>query len=517
MASFLVMQSITRRRFISASSVLATACAADLSFLAPLSRAAASDTTIKPDEVIFGPETDRLLRLIRTTSREQCVPAFAREVKAGLSYQQFLTVLFLAAVENGDPHQVAQVYGAHRISSDARIEERLLPLFWVLNRVKQESEAGAAPNPALKPFHGKLPGADQAGSLFRDALLRSDAAEAERAALALARDHGARHVMARLWEFAPRNIGGNLGHPAIALANSQRALEAMGWQHSEVALRYVTRYIAGYKGDKTYSPNLERVKQTLSHLPGNWTSAESSRAATIELYKLLRAGNADESCDLICSQLRSNKAKAGAAWDAISLAAADSVFRHRIGGGMLGAQIHAVTTTNALRYGFNLVDHPQTKLVNLLQGAGVICDFYVRHVSKEGNLREMSLLDLKQSPRKTTGTMRDVFEMLPFKGKDYFKEIADERAASDEACRMAFDLLSNAGNHAAFMQTARSFLCVKASLDPHDIKYPAAVFEDAASVSAEWRPYLLASSVHALHGTKSSDTAVLVQVRDALN
>jgi hypothetical protein len=144
MASLRLMQSINRRRFISTSSVVASACAADLSFLAALGHSAASDTRIKPDEVIFGPETDRLLRLLRTTTREECVPAFAREVKAGLSYRQFLTVLFLAAVENGDPHQVAQVYGAHRISMDARVEERLLPLFWVLNRVKQESEVGAA-------------------------------------------------------------------------------------------------------------------------------------------------------------------------------------------------------------------------------------------------------------------------------------------------------------------------------------------------------------------------------------
>ena len=66
------------------------------------------------------------------------------------------------------------------------------------------------------------------------------------------------------------------------------------------------------------------------------------------------------------------------------------------------------------------------------------------------------------------------------------------------------------------MQTAWSLLCVKASLDPHDIKFPAAVFEDAYAVSAEWRPYMLASSVHALHGPRSDDTAVLVQVRDAL-
>lgn len=510
------MQSINRRRFIT-SSVVTAACAADLSFLAPLSRAAAGDTRINPDDMTFGPETDRLLQLLRTTSREQCVPAFAREVKAGLSYRQFLTVLFLAAVENGDPHQVAQVYGAHRISSDARVEERLLPLFWVLNRIKQESEVGTTAKPALQPFKGNLPRADRAADLFREAMLKSDPVEAERAALALARDHGARYVMHRLWEFAPRNLGGNLGHPAIALANSLRALEVMGWQYSEVALRYVTRYIGGYEGDKTYAPNLERLKQTLSRLPVDWTSPEEDKAATVELYKVLRGGNADESCALICSQLLSKRVKAGSVWAAISLTAADTVFRHKIGGGMLGAQIHAVTTTNALRYGFNLVDDPRIKLVNLLQAAGVTCDFYIRHVSKEGNLRAMNLLDLKSSPGKTTGTMRDVFELLPFKARDYLKENSEERAASDQACRMAFDLLGNANNQAAFMRTARSFLCVKASLDPHDIKYPAAAFEDAHLVSAEWRPYLLAASVHSLHGTKSSDTAVLVQVRDALN
>ena len=509
------MYRINRRRFLNVSA--ATACAADLSFLAPLGHAAASDTSIKPGDVVFGSETDRLLRLIRTTLREQCVPAFAREVKAGLSYRQFLTVLFLAAVENGDPHQVAQVYGAHRISADARVEERLLPLFWILNRIKQEYEVGMAAKPSLKPFQGSLPTAAVAPDIFRAAMLKSDSVEAERAALALARDRGARHVMHWLWEFAPRNVGDNLGHPAIALANSLRALEVMGWQHSEVALRYVTRYIAGYKGDKTYAPNLDQVRQTLPRLPVDWASAAAEKVATVELYNLLRTGKANESSALICSQLLSKRVKAGAVWDAISLAAADSIFRHKIGGGMLGGQVHAVTTTNALRYGFDLVDDPQMKLLNLLQAAGVVSDFYVRHVGKGGDLRDISLLDLKAAPGKKAGTFQDVFELLPFKARDHFEPKPGERAASDRACLMAFELLSDQANHAAFMQTARSFLCVKASLDPHDIKFPAAVFEDAAAVSAEWRPYLLASSVHSLHGTKSADTPALVQVRDALN
>ena len=509
---------ISRRGFLRASSAIASAWTVDLSFLVPLSHAAASDTRIDPNEVVFGPETDRLLRLIRTTSRDECIPAFAHEVKAGLSYRQFLSVLFLAAVENGDPHQVAQVYGAHRISSDARVEERLLPLFWVLNRTKQESEFGATVKPALRSFTGELPGADRAANIFYEAMLKSDSAEAERAAVALARERGAQHVLERLWEFAGRNLGGNLGHPAIALANSIRALDAMGWQHSEVALRYVARYIAGYKGDTTYAPNLERVDRALSGLPVDWGGARRNRGATLDLYKLLRAGNAGECCDWICSQLLSRKAKAGSVWDAISLAAADAVVRHKAGGAMLGGQIHAVTTTNALRYGFNLVDDVRSKLLNLLQAAGVICDFYVTHAGNKGNLRDMNLLDLKNTREKRQGTIRDVFELLPFKAKEYFNENADERAATDDACAMAFNLLSRrSGDHTTFMQTARSFLCVKASLDPHDIKYPAAAFEDALLASPEWRPYLLAASVHALHGPRSNDTAVLVQVKEALS
>jgi hypothetical protein len=509
------VQTFNRRRFIGSASFMATAYAADLSFLAQLGHAAASNTTINPDEVLFGPETGRLLRLLRNTSREECIPAFTREVKSGLSYQQFLTVLFLAAVENGDPHQIAQVYGAHRISSDARVEERLLPLFWVLNRIKRETETGGAMKPALKPFRGQLPNPTQAAGSFRDAMLRSDRDEAERAALAMARDGGARRVLLQLWEFAPRNVAGNLGHPAIALANSVRALDAMGWQHAEVALRYVTTYIASYQGDNSYVPNLERTKQTLSRLPPGWAGAAGDEVATLEVFKLLRTGDATKSCDLICSQLLSQKVSAGAIWDAISLAAADAVARHRTGGNMLGAQIHAVTTTNALRFGFNLTDDPEVKLINLLQASGVLCDFYVAHVNKQGDLREVSLLDLRDFTGKP-GTVADLFDSLPVKSREYSQKTSEERAPSDQACQRAFDLLRSADNQASFMKTARSFLCVKASLDPHDIKYPAAVFEDVGLVNAAWRPYVLASSVHALHGGKSSNTEVLVQVRDAL-
>ena len=46
--------------------------------------------------------------------------------------------------------------------------------------------------------------------------------------------------------------------------------------------------------------------------------------------------------------------KAGAVWDAISLAAVDTIFRFKTGGEVIGGvQVHAVTTTNAMRYELN--------------------------------------------------------------------------------------------------------------------------------------------------------------------
>ncbi len=48
------------------------------------------------------------------------------------------------------------------------------------------------------------------------------------------------------------------------------------------------------------------------------------------------------------------KSKAGAIWDAVHLVAADLLFRYKTGGSMIGGYlIHAVTSTNALRFGFD--------------------------------------------------------------------------------------------------------------------------------------------------------------------
>ena len=109
----------------------------------------------------------------------------------------------------------------------------------------------------------------------------------------------------------------------------------------------------------------------------------------------------------------------------------------------------------------------------------------------------MNLLDLSIDNNKRAINVADIFSMLPYKANEYDEKEPKERQASDEASRLSFAFLSESKQVKTFQQTARTFLCVKASRDPHDFKYPVAAFEDAARVHTEWRSYLLAASVHA--------------------
>jgi hypothetical protein len=66
------------------------------------------------------------------------------------------------------------------------------------------------------------------------------------------------------------------------------------------------------------------------------------------------------------------------------------------------------------------------------------------------------------------------------------------------------------------VQTAHGWLCRKASNDHHEYKFLAAILEDVGWVSPQWRPHLLAASVHYFHGDRSPDNSVIQQVREAL-
>jgi hypothetical protein len=67
-----------------------------------------------------------------------------------------------------------------------------------------------------------------------------------------------------------------------------------------------------------------------------------------------------------------------------------------------------------------------------------------------------------------------------------------------------------------FEQAARSWMCRKATSDPHEYKFLAAMLEEGHWVSRPWQPHMLAASVHFLHGEQSVDHPVVVQASEAL-
>jgi hypothetical protein len=510
------MNSSSRRTFLARTPLaVAGSLTALQASLAQLGQAVAGEAGTTAGPIRKESSVASLVDLIRKTPRDQCIAAFVRELQAGLSYHDFLSALFLAAFEHGDPHQVAQVYAAHRVASEVRPADRLLPLFWMLDRIALGFEQQ---KPKLyQPLEGDLPAVNRSASVLEEAMTRQDPAQAERAIVAIAQAFGPRHAMSRLWRHGIRRVAGTLGHHPIMIANAFRTLDALNWEFADPVLRYLAASFSQHESDRAYEPNRIRVSKYSARLPGDWTAYEPNDAATLELYGQLRRGDSDGASDSACSMLAAGRVKAGAVWDAIRLTASDLIFRYKTGGLPIGSVlIHTVTSTNALHFAFGSTQDDDVRLLAMLQGIGALGDVFVAPAAKDNQLRDMNMLDLASTPTPAAARLEEIFARLPFKADGYTQKSSDERLASDEACSLAFSLLSDSSNHRQFMQTARALLCAKASSDPHDVKYPIAIFEDVRSASAKWQPYVLASSVHALHGSASDDSRALLAARAAL-
>jgi hypothetical protein len=57
---------------------------------------------------------------------------------------------------------------------------------------------------------------------------------------------------------------------------------------------------------------------------------------------------------------------------------------------------------------------------------------------------------------------------------------------------------------------------VKSTGDPHDVKFPVAIFEDLDLVSPGWRPHLMAAAAYSFWGSERPELPFVQQVRDAV-
>jgi hypothetical protein len=266
------------------------------------------------------------------------------------------------------------------------------------------------------------------------------------------------------------------------------------------------------------------VDRIAGKLPAGWAAGRADRGRTLELVALLRAGQSEPACQWAAEQLGGGSG-AQPVWDGVRVAAAELLMLHPAATGMAGRPLHVNTAVNALRFAYATCTVARTRLLILLQAVAWVADFIRTHLGEKA-LTDTKLVDLAgaRPPASAREAIDEVFAGLPprtyqfdSRTKTGAGHVLADRAARNDIGRKVFALVTrDPGAAAAYAQAARGWLSAKATVEAHEYKLPAALFEDCEWVSAEWRPRLLAAAAHWLHGKQSPDSEVLRQAREAV-
>jgi hypothetical protein len=478
----------TRRRFLQGvANTGAVLGLGEFVTLASFGPANADEATVTPELVRFSPEIEPVVRLIERTPHDQCVAAMVEQLRKGLPYRHFLAALYLASIRaarwhtdgiHGWDHTAYVVHSSHQLSLDLPAGEQLIPAFYALSTFGQKTYPDMQ-NRGTRELTGKVPPADKALDELHTALKEWNCDRAERAIVSLARSKGSAEVLEPLWYYAGRDWG-FIGHMAILVANSCRLLQTIGWQHAEHVLRYVVQGLAGWGPQhdhhsdvEPYWANLQRIEKVSGRLPGNWTEDQSNAGLTGDLLTLLREGKGDEACDLALRHLIDGTARASAVWDAVHLAAGELVLSsktHAAHRPINSSALHSNTATNALHYAFRTSSKEDTRLLLILQAVAWM-DLFRKGIIKGKHLVAPTDITALTSPEPRDEPDAAIDEIL-----------ATRTAQPLEAARLAFGFTQR-HRPELLLSAARRLIPVKSTGDPHDVKFPVAIFEDLDLVS----------------------------------
>jgi hypothetical protein len=506
--------SATRRDFFKSAGASALGLGT-LDFLSQLPAVSAAEAKLDPKVVRLAPDIEPLVRLLEETPRERLLEEVAAQIRRGTTYREVLAALLLAGVRNVEPrpsvgfkfHAVLVVNSAHLASLSSPDAERWLPIFWALDNFKDAQAKN------LKECNGwrmppvdetAVPPARKARQAFINALESWDAPAADVAIAGLVRTAGADDVLELFWRFAPRDFRA-IGHKIIFAANAKRTLDSIGWRHAEPVLRSLAYALMSYDGDnpaKRDDPadrpgrrNLELAKD----FPASWQEGKLDDAATADLLATLRQGSEDDSCRKAVELLKKGIA-VQSIWDGLFAGSAELLMRKA---GIV--PLHALTTTNAIRYAYERSGDDATRRWLLLQNAAFVPMFRKAMEQRE---KQTKLPDLPI----------EKFEALAPKSEgaaaigEIFNQVGAERL---DAARKALAFLNDNPRPEALMDAARMLVFLKGN-DSHDYKFSSAVLEDYYHVSPAWRNRYLAGCTFQLRGARAPDNALVKRTREAL-
>jgi len=463
--------------------------------------------TTTPDIVRFAGEFEKYVRLIEDTPRNRAVEVLAHELKKGMTYQQFLGSMFLAGIRNVNPqppgfsfHCVFMIHSCNYLAKMGPADERYLPLFLALDDFKKAQDFDTKRDEGnfvlREPSRLALSG-QKAWKAFHAAMDDWDEAGADAAITSIARQSSMDEVFEELWEYGARDFR-NIGHKIIFVAHAHRTLQEIGWENAEPTLRslmlglldFGKKEVVNAYGfeDQGYMGNRELTRTTIDSLPGDWADTRPMRSATLELLDAMRAGDVEGASRLCVSHLRAGTCKAGAVWDAVHLAGCELMMKQP---GIAG--IHTVTSANAMRYAFRTSKKSETRLLLVLQGVAWMAQF--RNFMKPEKDKAIRITELNAT------------EVERSQGKAVESIMETVTNDAESAAQMAFSYDEKFDSSAPLIQAARHNVCMKLR-EHHQVKWPAAIFEDYALVSPEYRPHLLAASMYYLRGDRHRNSPV---------
>ncbi|MCC7336223.1 MAG: hypothetical protein IT422_14135 [Pirellulaceae bacterium] len=510
---------IQRRSFLN-STATGLGLAGLLRSLGPLR---ADETAIAPGIARFSSEIEPLVRFLEDTPRDKVIEETARRIKSGLSYRQLLAALLLAGVRNVQPrpsvgfkfHAVLVVNSAHLASLSGLDEERWLPILWAVDNLKgsqaRDEQEGNWTLPAVD--EAALPSAANCASELRRALEQWDEAAADTAITSVVRELGANHVFDLLAEYAARDFR-SIGHKVIYLSNAFRTLQTIGWEYAEPVARSLVYALLNHNGepnpasgelapDASGKMNWQRVASLKEfHSGAGQGTNEADDAATQELVQTLHNSSPDEASGQVIELLGAG-VSTQAIWDGLFASAGELLMRQP---GIVA--LHAVTTTNAMRYAFATTGQQATRKFLLLQNASFLSHFRLAAEGR-GELRDLRITDLASQASAQTLSQAPPATAAA----EAFDAMGSSRV---EASQQAYDYLAAGGDPQSIVDHARRLVFLKGD-DSHDYKFSSAALEDYRGMSPQWRNRFLAASMVQLCSPHQATRPLVQRIVGALS
>ncbi len=502
-----------RRRFLRASAAgAAMAGLGDLGFLDGLAPVRADEAQLDPKVVRLDSGIEPVVRLLEETPRDRLLEEVAGRIKKGLTYREVLSALLLAGVRNIQPrphvgfkfHAVLVVNSAHLASLNSPDSDRWLPIFWALDYFKNaQAQDVREGNWTMGPVEEKaVPPPGRAREAFLAAMDRWDEAAADAAVAGLARTAGSDEIYELFVRYGARDFR-DIGHKAIYVANSWRTLNAIGWQNAEPVLRSLAYALLQHEGgnpadrDDAADRPMRRNALLASRIREGWSAGKPDAAASADLLSTLRTGSDDDASHQVV-ELLDRGVGPQSVWDALFDAAGELVMRQP---GIVA--LHAVTTTNAMRYAYQATGDDLTRRLLMLQNAAFLTMFRGA-LGGRGKVKDTRIDHLEPAEPSKADDCSMAIEAI-------FEAAGHDRMA---AVRRALAYLREGHDAGALIQAARRLVFLKGD-DAHDYKYSSAVLEDFYQASSASRNRYLAAATMLLPASSDRDNKLVERIRAA--